>query len=67
LNTTIISKFRFFQKIVEKVFADNKVLYNQQYDQLEENSILEVKDKLKDIFINPLLEELRKPLENLNL
>jgi hypothetical protein len=56
-----------FVSAILKVFADNKVLYNQQYDQLEENSILEVKDKLKDIFINPLLEELRKPLENLNL
>lgn len=56
-----------FVSEILKVFADNKVLYNQQYDQLEENSILEVKNKLKDIFINPLLEELKKPLENLNL
>ena len=44
-----------FVSAILKVFADNKVLYNQQYDQLEENSILEVKDKLKDIFIGSRL------------
>ena len=64
INDSLLNEFL---AAIIKILWENKVLYNQEYDKFEENTLLEIKEKLKDIFINPLLEELQKPLENLNL
>jgi superfamily I DNA and/or RNA helicase/very-short-patch-repair endonuclease len=56
----------FFNEVVKKII-ENKKIYKEEYDKYEEESLEEIKNNFLELFIVPLINDLEKPLENLDL
>lgn len=56
----------FFDKVIKNII-ENKNIYKEEYDKYEEKSLEEIKNNFLDLFIIPLINDLEKPLENLDL
>lgn len=56
----------FFDNVIKNII-ENKKIYEEEYDKYEEKSLEEIKNDFLELFITPLINDLEKPLENLEL
>ncbi|NCO32008.1 hypothetical protein GW891_04465, partial [bacterium] len=52
---------------VKKIIIDNNNLFKEEFDKFEEESLLSIRTLFLESFISPLIIDLDKPLENLEL
>lgn len=56
----------FFDELIKNII-ENKKIYKEEYDKYEEKSFEKIKNDFLELFITPLINDLEKPLENLDL